>query len=61
MSGMILPTNHVAKPNFFLLFIAPLLGVLDGGNPFISIRIFLFVPFLLASKLLRIIWLCVLH
>jgi hypothetical protein len=61
MSRVVLPTNHVGEPTLLFLFHAPLLIVLGGSSPFLSVGIFLFIPLLLSSRLLRILWLHGLH
>jgi hypothetical protein len=53
MSRVVLPTNHVGKPTLFF-FSSPLLMFWVGEVPF-SLLEFFFVPFLLSSRLLRIL------
>jgi hypothetical protein len=57
VSRVVVPTNGAGKTTLPFLLSSSLLGVFGGSNPFLCIRIFLFVPFLFSFKLLRILWL----
>jgi len=61
MSRVVLPTNRAREPNLLFLFCFPILSVLGGHSPFISVGILLLISFLFSSKLLRVIPLCGLH
>jgi hypothetical protein len=61
MSRMVLPTNSVGELNIIFSLLSPLLIILGGCSPFLSVGIFLLIPLILSSKLLRILQLHGLH